>query len=144
LPPFISLIGRGYSLSTVETGALFIKEVAKYPSVPFDAGQFRHGPYEMIGKNFSCFIFAPRDAGYEMQIRLANEIAEKGGRVVLVTGGAEKSGEHILVINQRYPIPELLDMINIVPVQAFGNYVAKRKGLEVGAFLYSNKITRIQ
>ncbi|MDR0448114.1 MAG: SIS domain-containing protein, partial [Treponema sp.] len=85
LPPYISLIGRGYSLSTVNAGALFIKEVAKYPSIAFDAGQFRHGPYEMLGKDFSCFIFAPKDAGCEMQFRLARDIAAKGGKVVLVT-----------------------------------------------------------
>ena len=143
-PPFISLLGRGYSLSTVYAGALFIKEVAKYPSIAFDAGQFRHGPYEMLGKDFSCFVFAPEDAGCDMQIRLAREIAGKGGKVVLVTDTAETGGENILVIRQRYPNPELVDMVNVTPVQAFGNYTAKKKGLEVGKFLYSQKITSIQ
>jgi glucosamine--fructose-6-phosphate aminotransferase (isomerizing) len=144
LPPFISLIGRGYSLSTVHAGALFIKEVAKYPSIAFDAGQFRHGPYEMLGKDFSCIIFAPRDAGFNMQINLARDVSEKGGKVVLVTDGNENDGKNILVISQKYPIYELVDMVNLTPVQAFGNYAAKRKGLEVGAFIHSRKITSVQ
>ncbi|MDR1211717.1 MAG: hypothetical protein LBK40_05755, partial [Spirochaetaceae bacterium] len=143
-PPYISFIGRGFSLSTVETGALFIKEVAKYPSLPFDSGQFRHGPFEMIGGDFSCFVFAQQDQGYEMQLRLAADIAAKGSKVVLVSDGDEKEKDTMLVIRQRYPVPELADMINIVPIQAFGNYIAKRKGLEVGVFLYSSKITQIQ
>jgi glucosamine--fructose-6-phosphate aminotransferase (isomerizing) len=144
MPPYTVLIGRGYSLSTVDSGALFTKEVAKYPSIPFDAGQFRHGPYEMLGKDFSAFVFAPKDQCYEMQVRLAKEITEKGGKAVLVTDGTEKNQDNMLVINQRYPVSELATMINIVPVQAFSNYIAKKKGLKVGTFLYSNKITQVQ
>jgi glucosamine--fructose-6-phosphate aminotransferase (isomerizing) len=144
MPPYVALIGRGYSLSTVDSGALFTKEVAKYPSIPFDSGQFRHGPYEMLGKDFSAFVFASKDSCYEMQVRLAKEIAEKGGRVVLVTDGTEKNQDNMLVINQRYPVSELVTMINIVPVQAFSNYIAKKKGLKVGTFLYSSKITQVQ
>jgi glucosamine--fructose-6-phosphate aminotransferase (isomerizing) len=143
-PPYISFIGRGFSLSTVEAGALFIKEVAKYPALPFDSGQFRHGPFEMIGRDFSCFVFAPRDQGYEMQLRLASDIAARGSKVVLVSDGDEEEKDNMLVIKQQYPVPELADMINVVPIQAFGNYIAKRKGLEVGVFLYSSKITQVQ
>ncbi|MDR2019741.1 MAG: SIS domain-containing protein [Treponema sp.] len=144
MPPYVVLIGRGYSLATVDSGALFTKEVAKYPSIPFDSGQFRHGPYEMLGENFSAFIFASRDQCYEMQFRLAKEIAGKGGRAVLVTDGTEKTQDNMLVINQRYPVPELAAMINIVPVQAFSNYIARKKGLKAGTFLYSSKITQVQ
>ena len=144
IPPVINLLGRGYSLSTVDCGALFINEVAKYPSRSYDTGQFRHGPYEIINKDFNAFVFAPKDNTYQMQVRMAREIAGKGGKVALITDGMEESENNILVIRQKYPLPELVDMINIVPVQAFGNYIAKRKGLEVGVFLYSSKVTNIQ
>ena len=143
-PPYISLIARGNSLSTSEAGALFIKEVAKYPSIAFDSGQFRHGPFEMLDKNFASFIFAPSDKSYEMQIRLAGDIADRGGKVALITDEILPNRDNIFIIKQRYPVPELVDVINVVPVQLFGNYIAKHKGLEVGAFIYSNKITRIQ
>ena len=144
VPPYISLIARGYSLSTAEAGALFIKEVAKYPSIAFDSAQFRHGPFEMLGKDFACFIFAPSDHGYDMQMRLVNDIADRGGRVVLVTDSAAASRDNVMVIKQRYPVPELLDMINVTPLQAFADYAAKRKGLDVGVFIHSSKITNLQ
>ena len=144
LPQYICLISRGYSLSTAEAGALFIKEVAKYPSIAFDSGQFRHGPFEMLGKDFASFVFAPSDNSFQMQLRLAADIIDRGGRAVLVTDGTAASKDRMLTIKQRYPVPELADLVNIVPVQVFGNYIAKRKGLEPGVFLYSSKITNIQ
>jgi glucosamine 6-phosphate synthetase-like amidotransferase/phosphosugar isomerase protein len=98
----------------------------------------------MIGRDFSCFVFAPQDQGYGMQLRLASDIAARGSKVVLVSDGDEEEKDNMLVIKQQYPVPELADMINVVPIQAFGNYIAKRKGLEVGVFLYSSKITQVQ
>lgn len=52
LPPYLCLAGRGYSLSTVRAGALFFREVAKYPAIDFDSGEFKHGPVEMVDENF--------------------------------------------------------------------------------------------
>lgn len=144
-PPYVSLIGRGYSMSTVDAGALFIKEVAKYPSIPFDAGQFRHGPFEMIGPSFSTFIFAPEGIGCDKQLGLAKEVAAKGSKVVVVTDSDQIcNGDNILVIRQKYASPELACIVNILPIQCLGNYLAMTKGLKVGEFLYSNKITTAQ
>ena len=145
LPPYVTLIGRGFDLCTVDAGALFIKEVAKYPSIPFDAGQFRHGPFEMLGENFCALIFATEGPGCRMQLGLAQDIAERGGKAVVITDSDEaKDSEGILVLRQRYASQELACLGNILPVQCFGNYIAKRKGLHVGEFLYGSKVTTVQ
>ena len=145
LPPYVALIGRGYDMSTVDGGALFIKEVAKYPSIPFDAGQFRHGPFEMIGSGFTAIFFATEGVGCEMQLRLAKDVAAKGSKVIVVTDSDQISdSENILVVHQKYVSPELACVVNILPVQCFGNYIAGAKGLKVGEFLFSNKITTVQ
>jgi len=142
LPPYLALIGGGYSLTTAEAGALFIKEVAKYPSIAFDPGQFRHGPFEMIGQTFAAMLFANKGIGYESRLRLAADIAARGSKVVLVSDGDDlQSNDNILIIRQAYVSETLACIGNILPTQAFGNYVAKAKGLEVGTFLFSNKVT---
>lgn len=144
-PIYLALIGRGYDICTVDAGALFTKEVAKYPSIPFDAGQFRHGPFEMSGSEFSAIIFATKGPGCRMQLGLARDIADKGGKIVVVTDSDDvESTENILVIRQKYISHELACISNILPVQCFGNYIAKKKGLKVGEFLYSSKITTVQ
>lgn len=145
VPPYLALIGRGYDTPTVDAGALFIKEVAKYPSIPFDAGQFRHGPFEMSGKGFHAFIFATEGPGCLMQLGLARDIADIGGKIVLVTDADNiKDSSNILVVRQSYISHELACIGNILPLQCFGNYAAKRKGLKVGEFLHSEKITTRQ
>ena len=145
LPPYLALIGRGFDLSNVDAGALFIKEVAKYPSIPFDAGQFRHGPFEMSGKDFHAIIFATEGTGCKMQLGLARDIADKGSKVVIVTDSDDVTDSaNILVIKQKYVSQDLAYLSNLLPVQCFGNYIAKRKGLKVGEFLYSTKITTKQ
>lgn len=144
-PPYVSLIGRGYSMCTVDAGALFLKEVSKYPSIPFDAGQFRHGPFEMIGPDFTAVFFASEGVGFENQIRLAKDVAAKGSKAIIITDNDDIGSEdNILVIHQKYVSPELACIVNILPVQCLGNYIAKKKGLNVGEFLYSNKVTTVQ
>ncbi len=145
MPPYITLIGRGYDQCTVDAGSLFIRELAKFPSIPFDAGQFRHGPFEMSGKDFHGIIFATEGPGCTMQLGLAQDIAEHGGKIVVVTDSDQiKSSSNILVVRQNYVSHDLACLSNILPVQCFGNYIAKRKGLTVGEFLFSSKITTKQ
>lgn len=145
VPPYITLLGRGFAYETVDAGALFVKEVAKYPSIPMESGQFRHGPFEMVVSGLSAMIFAPRGAGMEMQFHLAEDLAESGGKIILVTD-SDRPVEHpgISVIRQTYVNEQLACLVNIVPIQCFGNYVARAKGIRVGEFVYGSKITVIQ
>ncbi len=141
-PPNIVLIGRGCSMPTVDAGALFIKEVAKYPSIAYEAGQFRHGPMEMAGPEFSAMVFAPKGRTYGLQRDLAHKLAAMGGRIAFITDEpADEAASGILTVPQRYADEETAPFVNITPVQAFANLTAKRKGLKVGSFLYGSKVT---
>lgn len=145
VPPYITLLGRGFSYETADAGGLFVKEVAKYPSIPMESGQFRHGPFEMVVSGLSALIFAPRGAGMEMQFRLAADLAERGAKIVLITDSDTPiDNPGVLVLRQNYVNEQLACLVNIVPVQCFGNYVAKSKGIKVGEFVYGSKITVIQ
>lgn len=145
VPPYIVLLGRGFSYETIDAGGLFIKEVAKYPSISMESGQFRHGPYEMVVSGLSALIFAPEGPGLKMQFRLAKDLAELGSKIVLITN-SKHDVEHsnILMIHQDYVNELLACLVDIVPIQCFGNYVAKAKGVKVGEFVHGSKITVIQ
>ena len=144
-PPYFCIIGRGYSLSTVRAGALFIREVAKYPSLDFDSGEFRHGPFEMINKDFYAMIFAPDGPTYELNVGLAINIAKHKGKAILVTNRkTEINDKNVLVIEQK-PSPEILAPFNeVAPLQLLANCLAESKNLEVGKFLLSSKITTVE
>ena len=53
----ITLVGSGGSYATVEHGALVMLETARILSAEYTAGQFIHGPVEIIDERFGCIIF---------------------------------------------------------------------------------------
>jgi glucosamine--fructose-6-phosphate aminotransferase (isomerizing) len=138
-------IARGYSCCTGDAGALFAKEVAKHPAIYLEAAQFRHGPFEMLGKGLTAFIFAPKDKCYSLMENLARQVAQKGTKVVFVTdSNVELSESEILVLRQHYASSELACISNIVPAQCVGSIIAESKDLKVGTFLFSSKVTTVQ
>ncbi|MBU3191026.1 SIS domain-containing protein [Clostridium bowmanii] len=144
-PTYCCIIGRGYSLPSVHAGALFIRELAKYPSIDFESAEFRHGPFEMVNNGFLAMIFAPDGETYNLNIGLAENIAKHHGKAILVTNRKpQTTNENILVIEQK-PCSEFLAPINeIAPLQLLANCLAEAKNLEVGTFLHSSKITKVE
>ncbi len=142
---YLCLAGRGHSMATVRSGALFIREVAKFPGIDFDSAEFRHGPFEMVQPGFHGMIFAPGGPSYELNCRLASNIAEKGGKVVLVTNRPTgRASDKILVLEQK-KVPEMLVPIpEIAPVQLAAAGLAEIRGFEAGKFRWSSKVTRFE
>ena len=60
MPSPLYLLGRGASLASVAAGALVIHEVAKAPAVGMSAANFRHGPVEVVDKQFHGIVFGSR------------------------------------------------------------------------------------
>ncbi len=142
VPSYILLLGRGFSYSSVFAGGLFIKEVAKFPSISLDSAEFRHGPLEMVDSDFHAVIFAPQGPAYELHAKLARDIVAKGGKAVFITN--REFGivpERLLVIKLEPGEELLMPLADIVPVQLIANYLAEAKGLEVGKFRWSSKVT---
>ena len=54
----LTFIGRGFSYSSANYAALITAEASKLPSIGISGGQFRHGPIEMVGKDFSSVVFS--------------------------------------------------------------------------------------
>ncbi len=144
-PASISLIGRGYSLSSVQAGALFYREVAKFPAVDFDGGEFRHGPIEMVDETFRGIVFAPDGPAAALGHGLARRISACGGRCVLVTDRTfqtPEGGRPPLVVTLP-AVPGLLSpLLEILPVQLHAAHFAKERGFTPGVFRWSSKVTK--
>lgn len=140
-PLYLSLIGRGFSMSTVCAGTLFLREVVKYPAMDFDAGEFRHGPMEMVDEDFNGIIIAPSGQTFALNEKLALDIADKGGKVMFVSDQRiQASHKNILEINIGYVNEFLSPLTTIAPVQLLSNYLAERKGIDVGKFRWGSKV----
>jgi glucosamine--fructose-6-phosphate aminotransferase (isomerizing) len=145
MPPYLALLGRGFSYSTIFAGGLFIKEVAKFPSLSLDSAEFRHGPLEMADSDCHAIILAPEGPTFELQYKLAIDIINKGGKVVFITNREIVAApERLLLIELELADELLMPIVDIVPIQLIANHLAETKGLEAGKFRWSSKITAIE
>jgi glucosamine--fructose-6-phosphate aminotransferase (isomerizing) len=136
----ILVLGRGASLASALTGALVVKESAKFPAEGMNAAQVRHGPIEMVDERIGAVLFAGSDPQRALTLALAKDIQRYGGHVALVDHAAAPDG--MLGI----PLPAGLDpfvqpIVEIVPMQLFGAQLAARRGFTPGEFRYSTKVT---
>lgn len=139
----ISLMGRGNSLSTVRSGALFFREVSKFTSVDYDSAEFRHGPMELVQDGFYSIVFAPTGLTQSLGLSLAQSINDKGGKVLLVTddNGLEIQAPGILTMVMPQVSEYASPLLQILPVQLLANSIAEDKGIPAGVFRWGSKIT---
>jgi glucosamine--fructose-6-phosphate aminotransferase (isomerizing) len=135
----IVLAGRGPSLASAGTGGLIIKEAARFPAEGMSAAAFRHGPLEMVSEHLFLLVFQGDSRSTAMNVRLASEVVELGGRAQLV------SDESRLPVFRTSPKGETLrPILEILPVQIISLALAARDGREAGAFAHASKITSIE
>jgi glucosamine--fructose-6-phosphate aminotransferase (isomerizing) len=141
-PPFVQIIGRGPSYSSVLQGALMFMEAARNPAAGIFGGEFRHGPMEMSKEGFRAVILAPLGATYDQGIKLAGDITRFGGKVVLITNSSAR-----MTITNIFPIliqchdEYLFPIEAIIPLQFIVNQWATDEGHVPGNFIMGAKVT---
>ena len=138
----VSIMGRGYSLGSVQAGALFFREIVKFPAMAFDEAEFKHGPLEMVEQGFHAIIFAPSGPGAVMNCKMAENIVEKGGTAVVITekGCPVEPGERLFLIELEKTEEYLAPLVQILPLQLMADQMAKQKGIPAGTFRWGSKV----
>ena len=138
----VSIMGRGFSLGSVQAGALFFREIVKLPAMDFDEAEFKHGPLEMVEPGFHAIIFAPSGPGAMINCRMAENIVNKGGTVILITDESTsiKERDRLIIVRLKDAEEYLVPVFQIVPVQLAANELAKRRGIQAGKFRWGSKI----
>ena len=136
--PVIHLLGRGCSIASVYEGALLFNEVAKFPSAPMGAAQFRHGPVEIVDENYRAIVFAPNDHTRELNIALAHDLTRLGGQVRLI--GPGEAGEGWWTTTEV--TASLAPLIEVIPVQCAAMRLAEWRGITPGEFRVVPQVTR--
>jgi glucosamine--fructose-6-phosphate aminotransferase (isomerizing) len=138
----IFVLGRGPSVASAMTGSLILKEVAKVHAEGMSSGQFRHGPMELASPGFAAIVFAPNDRTKALNLRLAQDIAEFGGKVVLFRGEESTHPKSILTLSLPAQKGLYAPLTEIVPIQLLSRRLAIEKGLKPGDFERAGKVTR--
>ena len=100
---------------------------------------------EMVGEGFKAILFAARGNTLLQSIKMAEDICEYGGKVLLITNEKKTfQNEKIMQIYIDEPDEYLFSILSIIPVQLFIDSYAKSKGYEAGSFSRGAKVTEIE
>ena len=66
-------------------GALKLKEISYIHAEGYAAGELKHGPIALIDENVPVVVIAPHDPLFEKTVSNMEEVAARGGRIILVT-----------------------------------------------------------
>jgi glucosamine--fructose-6-phosphate aminotransferase (isomerizing) len=77
------VIGRGLGLAIAQEAALKLKETSGIQAEAFSSAEVRHGPMELIDRDYPLLVFAPRGPEQAGLLQLAHDMRARGARVLL-------------------------------------------------------------
>src|SRR5690606_30941974 len=103
-------LGRGTSFPLAMEGALKLKELSYIHAEGYAAGELKHGPIALIDESMPVIVIAPSDRLYEKTVSNMQEVAARGGRVILITdkNGAESANIDTMATIVLPDVPEFI------------------------------------
>jgi glucosamine--fructose-6-phosphate aminotransferase (isomerizing) len=127
-------LGRGTSYPLALEGALKLKEISYIHAEGYAAGELKHGPIALIDENMPVVVIAPYDQVFEKTISNMQEVAARGGAIILMTdakGAAEATIKSLVTIVLPDMSAIFAPMVYAVPVQLLAYHTAVVMGTDV-------------
>jgi len=127
-------LGRGTSYPLALEGALKLKEISYIHAEGYAAGELKHGPIALIDENMPVVVIAPFDRVFEKTVSNMQEVAARGGGIILMTdakGAAEATIESLVTIVLPNMAAAFTPMVYAVPVQLLAYHTAVIMGTDV-------------
>ncbi len=127
-------LGRGVSFPIALEGALKLKELSYIHAEGYAAGELKHGPIALIDESTPVIVIAPYDRLFEKTVSNMQEVAARGGRIVMITDrdGAAAYGE---AVAGQVVVPSIdgfaSPLLNALPVQQIAYHTAVFLGTDV-------------
>jgi glucosamine--fructose-6-phosphate aminotransferase (isomerizing) len=126
-------LGRGLSYPIALEGALKLKEISYIHAEGYAAGELKHGPIALIDENVPVIVVAPEDELFEKTVSNMQEVAARGGKIILVSDApAHKAG---CALEAHIPVPKVhgfaSPLLYAVPVQLLAYHTAVFMGTDV-------------
>src|SRR4051794_11841281 len=127
-------LGRGTSFPLALEGALKLKEISYIHAEGYAAGELKHGPIALIDENMPVVVIAPYDKVFEKTVSNMQEVAARGGNIILMTdakGAAEATIESVVTIVLPDMAAAFTPMVYAIPVQLLAYHTAVIMGTDV-------------
>ncbi|MCH4542361.1 glutamine--fructose-6-phosphate transaminase (isomerizing) [Ochrobactrum sp. POC9] len=127
-------LGRGTSFPLAMEGALKLKEISYIHAEGYAAGELKHGPIALIDETMPVIVIAPSDRLFEKTVSNMQEVAARGGRIILITDkkGAEAASIDTMATIVLPDVPEFITpLVYALPVQMLAYHTAVLMGTDV-------------
>lgn len=127
-------LGRGTSYPLALEGALKLKEISYIHAEGYAAGELKHGPIALIDETMPVIVIAPHDRVFEKTVSNMQEVAARGGRIILVTdarGAREATMPSLTTIVLPEMPSSITPLVYAVPVQLLAYYTAVALGTDI-------------
>jgi len=127
-------LGRGTSFPIALEGALKLKEISYIHAEGYAAGELKHGPIALIDETMPVIVIAPHDRVFEKTLSNMEEVAARGGRIILVTdpkGAKEAASDQIVTLTLPDMAATVTPLVYAVPVQLIAYHTAVALGTDV-------------
>jgi glutamine---fructose-6-phosphate transaminase (isomerizing) len=127
-------LGRGTSFPIAMEGALKLKEISYIHAEGYAAGELKHGPIALIDETMPVIVIAPYDRVFEKTLSNMEEVAARGGRIVLVTdakGAKETALDRLVTLTLPDMAATVTPLVYALPVQLIAYHAAVALGTDV-------------
>ncbi|BCG75864.1 glutamine--fructose-6-phosphate aminotransferase [isomerizing] [Mesorhizobium sp. 113-1-2] len=127
-------LGRGTNFPLAMEGALKLKEISYIHAEGYAAGELKHGPIALIDENMPVIVIAPHDRFFDKTLSNMQEVAARGGRIILITDGKGAAASkldtmHTIVLPATDEI--IAPMIFSLPIQLLAYHTALFMGTDL-------------
>jgi glucosamine--fructose-6-phosphate aminotransferase (isomerizing) len=126
-------LGRGVSYPIALEGALKLKEISYIHAEGYAAGELKHGPIALIDENVPVIVVAPEDDLFDKTVSNMQEVAARGGKIILVSDAPPaRAGcklEAHIPVPKAHPFAQPL--LYALPVQLLAYHTATFMGTDV-------------
>ena len=127
-------LGRGTSFPIALEGALKLKEISYLHAEGYAAGELKHGPIALVDENMPVIVIAPHDRVFEKTFSNMQEVAARGGRLILMTdaeGARAAKADTTIILTLPTVHPAVAPIVYAVPVQLLAYHTAVLMGTDV-------------
>ncbi len=130
-------LGRGTSYPIALEGALKLKEISYIHAEGYAAGELKHGPIALIDETTPVVVIAPHDKVFDKTVSNMQEVAARGGKLILVTDPAgleavTAANTKLLATLTLPTMPATVaPLVYAVPVQLIAYHTAVLLGTDV-------------
>ncbi|MBI4922520.1 MAG: glutamine--fructose-6-phosphate transaminase (isomerizing) [Devosia nanyangense] len=127
-------LGRGPMFPVAMEGALKLKEISYIHAEGYPAGELKHGPIALVDETMPVIVVAPSDELMEKTLSNMQEVAARGGKIILITDaeGAKHIGHGVA---ETIVIPKVSSFVApilaLIPVQLLAYHTAVFMGTDV-------------